>query len=86
MLADNSRVKKMDRTAVKMMPLDSPGFKEANMNIFMGTPEECWHNMREINRQAMILSGIDPDTVRLRRDIVTLSRLNDSGERVEIIR
>jgi hypothetical protein len=62
---------KMDRSVVRKLDMDSPGFGEANMMIFQGIPQECMGVMRNLRRQAMRLSGGEFDVdAPLRRDVV----------------
>jgi hypothetical protein len=74
--------RRMDRSVVKLMSMDSPEFEENNMFIVDGTPQECWDIMWETNRQLRFLTGEEP--ARLRRDIVRKFYRNSAGELVEV--
>ena len=76
---------KMDRSVTRKLDMDSPGFAEANMMIFQGTPQECMGVMRSLRKQAMWLSNGEFDVdAPLRRDVVKKFRRGENNELVEI--
>jgi hypothetical protein len=69
------------------LDMNSPDFEEENMMIFMGTPEECWKAIRDVNSLARNLSRRKVvSEPKLRRSFAKKFYLNEKGERVEVKR
>ena len=85
-MAERAEIRRRTIT-VKKLDMNSPDFYEANMMIFMGTPEECWAEIRDVNRLARNLSrGRAVPEPKLRRDVARKFIWNENGERIEMKR
>jgi hypothetical protein len=62
---------KMDRSVVKMFHMDDPDFKEKNMCLCEGSPQECWDQFWDFAPTITALSGGKWNFFKpIRRDVV----------------
>jgi hypothetical protein len=63
-------MKRMDRTAVRKLDMNSPDFEEANMCLCEGSPQECWDHFWEMGPIVSGFSNGEIDFFKpLRRDV-----------------
>jgi hypothetical protein len=61
---------RMDRTVVRKLDMNSPDFKEANMCLCEGSPQECWDEFWELARVVTVFSQDGYDFSKpIRRDV-----------------